>query len=147
MRLAGGVRVPPRILIVDDEGPILFAMQEYFTAHGYVVDCAREAGEAEAKLEAGSYSVVIADLRLTGSHQVEGLEIVERVRQRHPGTRVIVLTAYGSPELAREAKRRGADRFLHKPQPLSRVERIVSELVRSLHEDGDGTGQPPSSPI
>ena len=56
----------PRMLVVDDEEPILFAMREYFSTCGYEVDCARELEEAEALISNVQYALVIADMRLTG---------------------------------------------------------------------------------
>jgi CheY-like chemotaxis protein len=122
--------MPPLILIVDDEETILFAICEYFTTFGYRVDSARELEEAKALLGQTSYAVVIADLRLTGSHGTEGLELVEYVRQRQPLTRVILLTAYGSPEIEREARQRGVDAFLQKRMSLPEVAQVVAELLR-----------------
>jgi two-component system, NtrC family, response regulator PilR len=121
--------MPLPILIVDDEEAILFAMREYFTTLGYDVDCARELEEAKTLLAKAQYALAILDLRLTGSHSTEGLELVEYTRQCYPSTRVIILTAYGSPEIQREALRRGADVFLHKRRSLSEVAQVVSELL------------------
>jgi CheY-like chemotaxis protein len=118
-----------RILVVDDEEPILFALREYFTALGYEVDGVREPDEAEALLASIRYDLVIADLRLTGTRGAEGLEILARARERTPRTRTILLTAYGSPEVEREAHRRGIDAFLHKPKPLPEVAQIVGRLL------------------
>jgi DNA-binding response OmpR family regulator len=123
--------MPQRLLLIDDEEPILFALREYFTAYGYDVDCAREMEEAEALLANVPYAAVIADLRLTGSHGAEGLEIIGYVRERCPWTRIIILTAYGSTEVEAEARRRGVDSFLHKPKPLPEVAQIVYALVGS----------------
>jgi DNA-binding NtrC family response regulator len=82
-------------------------MQEYFTVLGYHVDCTRELAEAQALLGQTSYAVVIGDLRLTGSAGNEGLALVDDIRQRHLATRVIILTAYGSPQTEQEARRPG----------------------------------------
>jgi DNA-binding response OmpR family regulator len=122
-----------RILFVEDENSAHFAVREYFTAKGFSVDCARDREEALGCLSTGRYAVVIADLRLSENRAMscalDGLEIVERVRREHPGTRVLVLTACGA-ELEPEALRRGADCFLQKPQSLARVAGIVERLVR-----------------
>src|SRR5689334_10389902 len=126
-----GDAMSERILVVDDEGPILFAMKDYFMAQGYEVDCAREFEEAEALLANITYSVVIADLRLTGSYGVEGLELVAYVRERCPRTHIIILTAYSSPEIESEALRRGVDAFLRKPKPLPHLAQIVFALQAS----------------
>ena len=118
-----------RILIVDDEEPILFAMREYFAAHGFSVDCARETAEAESLLAHKDYAVAILDLRLSGTRGAEGLDLVASVRAISPATRIILLTAYGSREIEAEARRLGADAFLHKPKPLAEVAQIASGLM------------------
>jgi len=122
---------PPRtrLLVIDDEEPILFAVKEYLTALGFEVDGASEAEEAEALLAHVRYGLVIADLRLSGSHPTEGLRIVAFARERCPWARLIVLTAYGCPEVEEEAYRLGADRFLHKPMPLPELAEIVFGLL------------------
>jgi two-component system response regulator PilR (NtrC family) len=96
--------MPPPILIVDDEESILFAMQEYFTALGYHVDCARELEDAKTLLARTPYAVAISDLRLTDNAGTEGLALLDYIRQHHPATRVIILTAYGVPETEQEAR-------------------------------------------
>jgi DNA-binding NtrC family response regulator len=126
-----GKLMPDRILVIDDEDPILYVMKEYFTTHNYEVDCARELEEAEALLANISYAVVIADMRLTGIHGVEGLELVAYVRERCPQTRIVILTAYGSPEVEKEAIRRGVDAFLRKPIPLPQLAQIVFGFTES----------------
>jgi DNA-binding NtrC family response regulator len=131
----------PRILIVDDEESICFSMSEYFTLHGYQVDCARERDEAEVLLARDPYEVVIEDLRLGGMRGAEGLEIVELIRRRHPSTRIIVLTAYGSSEMEAEARKRGADAFLRKPKPLADVAQVVYGLIGN-----QGGGTAPARP-
>ena len=69
---------PGRLLIVDDEAAIRFALSDYFRECGWQVDAAAEKEEAEALLAHTEYAVVIADLRLTGIYGVEGLDIVTR---------------------------------------------------------------------
>jgi DNA-binding response OmpR family regulator len=120
-----------RILVVDDEEPILSAVREYFEPLGYEVDCARELEEAEALLAHVHYALLIADLRLTGSQSAEGLELVRFVRERSPWTRTILLTGFGSQEVETEALGRGVDAFLQKPQPLARLAAIAEELMRT----------------
>ena len=119
----------PRLLVVDDEAAIRFALSDYFRECGWEVDAAAEKEEAEALLAHTEYAVVIADLRLTGIYGVEGLDIIQWSRHLRPETRVVLLTGYGTPEIESEARRRGADALLHKPLPLPELERIVAELV------------------
>lgn len=104
-------------------------MREYFAAHGFSVDCTRDTAEAESLLAHHEYAVTILDLRLSGTSGAEGLDLVAAVRAISPATRIILLTAYGSREIEAEAKRLGADAFLHKPKPLAEVAQIASGLM------------------
>lgn len=119
----------PHILVVDDEESILFAIEQYILAQDCTVDCAREIEEAQALLDNIRYDLVIADLRLSGIHGAEGLDLVSLVRACCPKTRIIVLTAYGSADVAQEALRRGADAFLHKSTALSEVARVAMQVL------------------
>ena len=121
----------PRILVVDDEESICFSMSEYFSLHGYRVDTAREAEEAEKLIEGTDYKVVIQDLRLSTTRNPDGLDMIKLIRDHNPQTRIIVLTAYGSTEMEDEARRCGADAFLRKPKPLSQVAQVVQGLIEA----------------
>ncbi|MEA2491917.1 MAG: hypothetical protein QOH21_3709 [Acidobacteriota bacterium] len=118
-----------RILIVDDEELIVLAMRKYFEGLGYSVDSAYELEEAQALLADIPYDLVIADLRLTGLGGVEGLEIVADVHRRSAETRVILLSAFGTPEIERESYNRGADAFLHKPKAMMEIASVAMNLL------------------
>jgi DNA-binding response OmpR family regulator len=120
----------PRLLIVEDEVAILNALKSFFTLQGFEVDAVPDREEAEDLLILRSHAAVIADLRMSGSFSTDGLEIVSFVRERCPSTKVILLTAYGSPEIEAEAWRRGVDAFLHKPLPLSEIANQVRSLLK-----------------
>jgi DNA-binding response OmpR family regulator len=118
-----------RILIVDDEDLIVMAMRKYFEGLGFLVDGAYELEEAQALLANYRYDLVIADLRLTGIGGVEGLQIVADVHQRCANTRVVLLSAYGTPEIERESYNRGADAFLHKPKAMMEIAHVARTLL------------------
>ncbi|HEX9423037.1 MAG TPA: response regulator [Pyrinomonadaceae bacterium] len=120
-----------RLLVVDGEESICFSMDEYFTMHGYHVDTAQELGEAERLVEATVYDAVIQDLRLGPALKPDGLEMIKFIRRRTSLTRIVVLTAYGSPEMEKEAMQYGADAFLRKPKPLSHVAQVIQGLIES----------------
>lgn len=118
-----------KLLVVDDEESICFSMSEYFSMHGYQVDCAQTREEAESLLGVNGYAVVIEDIRLGGINDTEGLDVIEHIRQYHPKTRIVVLTAFGSSEMEAEARQRGADVFLRKPKPLSDLAQVIFGLI------------------
>lgn len=119
-----------RLLIVDNEPTIVFALQRYFTRKGFAVDCAAELEEAEALVTHTPYDLVIADLSLTANGSTEGLEIIRYIRSitRH-GARLILLTGHGTPDVEQEAYRRGADAFLQKPRPLAEIANVANRLT------------------
>jgi DNA-binding response OmpR family regulator len=125
--LAAGMKT--KILIVDDLKEILQTMSRYFTIHGYDVDCASEREEAEALIDANSYSVVITDLHLTPVKSNEGLEIIRVLRHESPQTKVIMLTAYSTEEVEKEADRYGISAFLRKPVSLPILRQAVQESL------------------
>ena len=118
-----------QLLIVDNEETVLFALKRYFGKLCFRVDAASELEEAEALVAHTSYDLVIADLSLTSGGSTEGLEILRFLRVRSPKTPAILLTAFGTPSLEREAHRRGACAVLHKPQPLPELARIADRLI------------------
>lgn len=120
-----------RILIVDDEQPVREAVGEYLTAYGFTVDAAEELEEAEALLVTTEYSLMIVDVRLTGMHGREGLELLRFAAHHCPCIRMIVMTGHAASDLEREARRRGADVFVEKPLPLST---LLYEVHRLLGE-------------
>ncbi|MFI5234408.1 MAG: response regulator [Gemmatimonadales bacterium] len=118
-----------RVLLVDDQESILCAMEDYFVACGARVWRARESAEAEALLAALPFDLMVADLRLGGINDNEGLELISFVRERNLPIRVVLLTAFGSPETEREARTRGVDLFVQKPFPLRRLAELAFAAV------------------
>ena len=116
-----------RILIVDDDEQLIGAYREYLTGLGYVVDTAGEIEEAQSLLTHFSYSVVITDLRLS-QLRFGGLDLVKFIRDGALPPRVVVLTAYGWPELRAEACDQDVDAFLRKPMRLADLAKTVEIL-------------------
>jgi CheY-like chemotaxis protein len=118
-----------QLLIIDNEETILFALKRYFAKLRWRVDAASELEEAEALVAHTRYDLIIADLSLSSGGGTEGLEILRFVRATSPRTHAILLTAFGTPAVEREARRRGARAVLAKPQPLPILARLAEELL------------------
>ena len=122
-----------RILMIDDEATILFALSDYFGLQGYRVDTAMDRETAEAFLAKRDYDLVIVDLRLRGWHSLDGLEIVRFVRAQRQ-IPAVLLTGDSSPELVTAAKEAGAAAVLSKTMGLKTVERMVSNLIATRQQ-------------
>jgi DNA-binding response OmpR family regulator len=118
------------VLLLDDEESILVPTARYFRNLGYSVDTAREAEEAEALVQHRCYDLAVLDLRVGPIGGTAGLDVLREVRRRHLTTRVIVLSAYISPEVEAEAWALGANGVLCKPQPLPALACLASALMR-----------------
>jgi DNA-binding response OmpR family regulator len=117
-----------RILVLDDEEPLLLTLKKHFSSFAFKVDTADREELARVLLEKHRYSVVILDLGLTRLDRTLGLDLIGLIRKRSPKTGIIVYTGNRSPEVERLAMQLGADSFLTKPVPLSKLERIVVRL-------------------
>ncbi len=117
-----------KLLIVDDEESTLLALKRLLGSPRLEVDVSQTLEEAEEKIRAGGYDVVIADLRLTGILGEEGLEIIQYVRDHSPQTNVILVTGYGDPAIMQRAFSLGAAFYFEKPVKSS----VLTEALRSL---------------
>jgi DNA-binding response OmpR family regulator len=120
--------MPLSLLIIDDEPDIRFALNRYFQGLGSRVTLAQEMEEAEALLSHDHYDVVIVDLMLGGPQGKEGLEVIGFIRERCPNTRVILLTAFGSPEVEQEIRELKVDAYLAKPVPLADLAALICRI-------------------
>jgi len=128
-----------RILVIDDEESIRDSIQLYFAHHGYAVDTAGSVREATEHLVGMPYDVVITDLRLTQLPGYGGLEILRIVKDNAPRTMTILLTAYGSEEVERQARELGVDQVIAKPLPLSELADVVFTLLQRREQRSLGS--------
>ena len=117
-----------RILIVDDEDAILFALSRVLSRDGIAVDTAQSEEEANRLLAENSYRAVVADLRLSGAEDMAGFRVVQAAKQNDPSTKVIVITAYGNSEIRERAFAAHADCYMEKPVSAGELRRVLLSL-------------------
>ena len=120
-----------RILIADDQPGVLDALRFLLKAEGYSTEAVNSPAAVLNALETREYDAVIADLnytRDTTSGQ-EGLDLLSRIAAVDPHVPIIVMTAWGTIELAVEAMRRGARDFVQKPWENERLISIVRTQI------------------
>jgi DNA-binding NtrC family response regulator len=110
-----------KILVIDDEVSFLVPTKKMLEGPSRAVDTADTLDEALRLLGLEFYDVVIADVRLGGSMGSEGLLILEYVRKNCAGTRVILITGFGGPNVMRDAYALKADYYFEKPVSPSRL--------------------------
>jgi DNA-binding NtrC family response regulator len=115
-----------RILVIDDEADIRESLEVLLTLEGYEVDLAVNGGDGLAKLERGSYELILLDLMMPDR---SGIEVLEEIRQRDSDTPIFMITAYGSTEVAVRAIRSGAQDYFSKPWDN---EKLLLEIGRMI---------------
>ncbi len=117
-----------RILIVDDEPLIRWSLSETLVDQGHLV-C--EAGDGAAALAAlgnsnGSVDVVVLDYRLPDSND---LSLLQAIRTAAPAAAVIMMTAFGTPEVARQALECGVWRVVAKPFEVTEMADLIAQAA------------------
>jgi DNA-binding NtrC family response regulator len=105
----------PRILLVDDEAAIRFAVRDFLEMSGFEVDEASSCAEAERIVRAGAPDAALLDFALPDG---DALTLLPKIKAADPTIPVIVLTAHASIDLAVRAIQNGAEQFLTKPVEL-----------------------------
>ena len=125
--LAGG----PRVLVADDQADVLEALRLLLKAEGYQTETASSPAGILAAVEDREFDVVLMDLNYardtTSGH--EGLDLITQLRGMDATLPVVVMTAWGSVEVAVEAMRRGARDFVQKPWDNPRLLAILRTQV------------------
>jgi len=121
-----------RILIVDDEKTVLENFREILELKGYSVDIAETGQEAIDKSEANPYNLALLDIRLP---DMEGTELLKRMKDTIPKMVKIMVTGYPSLENAKKALNRGADSYVVKPVNMDELLNLIKEHLRKQDEE------------
>src|SRR5256885_13577586 len=100
------------ILIIDDEADMRFAIRMLLERTGHSVVEAGDGDAALGKLSEDGIDLVLLDMRLPG---MDGIQILQKIREKRQDVPVIMVTGYGNVELADQALQMGADHYLSKP--------------------------------
>ncbi|HVZ18825.1 MAG TPA: response regulator [Terriglobales bacterium] len=119
-----------RILLVDDELAILLTLRAILEMHGFEVETAASAREAEGKLVDSEFHMVITDMRMEA--ETSGYDVIRCAKQQKYNPAVAILTAY--PSSGSDWKSRGAESMLVKPMNANDLLRQIEALLIQ-HED------------
>lgn len=115
------------VLVIDDEAAVNNNIRKILAKKGYSVDQAMNKEEALQKIEAKAYRLALLDLKIPG---VQGLELLEAIREKSPETLVIIITGYASIETAVESARLGAVDYLPKPFTPDEIRKVTENVIR-----------------
>ncbi len=130
-----------KILVVDDDASLRRILEYNLAEEGHSVATAKSAEDALRVLERTSFDLVLTDIKMSG---MDGMDLLRRVKDEAPDTQVIVITAFGTIEMAVEAMKAGAFEYITKPfnrdelklaaRKALRVKNLETENVRLKRE-------------
>lgn len=117
-----------KVLIVDDEETLTWGMAKSLSKDKdkFEVIIANNGSEAINLLKKNEVDLVISDIRMP---DINGLDLLVKIRKEYPKTKVIIMTAYGSSDVKKEANRRGSLYYVEKPFEISEIRKIIINLL------------------
>lgn len=112
-----------RVLIVEDNEVFRRPLQRTLEAAGCEVVAVPSGEDALEVLDRSAFDLLLTDHRLPG---MDGVQLITRIKAKHPAMAILVMTANGTMESGVEARRHGADDYLVKPFEMP-------DLLRALH--------------
>lgn len=119
-----------RILVVDDEEDILRSMETHLELEGFTVELASSAAEAIEKFRARPFHIVLADINMP---EMDGIELLERIRKIRGDTIVIMITAFTSLMKVGSSRYHGASDYVLKPfRDLDELDDVIGNAWRQI---------------
>jgi two-component system response regulator HydG len=119
----------PKALVVDDDDGVRFTLKSILKKSDLDVDDAPSGEAALKKLANENYHLVLTDLRMPG---IDGIELLQKIREQPRAPRVILITAHGSERLAVKAMKLGAYDYFRKPFEMDELLAVVQRAVESV---------------
>ncbi len=117
-----------KVLIIDDEETLTWSMAKSLSKDRdkYEVMIANSGREAITLLKKNKVDLVISDIRMP---DINGLDLLVKIKKEFPQTKVIIMTAYGSSDVQKEANQRGSLFYIEKPFEISDIRKIIIDLI------------------
>ena len=118
-----------RVLVIDNEEGICRMMEAVLGDAGYEVETRTRSSEAVEEFAPSRWDLVISDVKMPG---LNGLEVLEKIKEKDPAVPVVMITAYATVEMSIQALRRGAYDMLTKPfEPEELLYRVKNALTQT----------------
>jgi YesN/AraC family two-component response regulator len=121
-----------KILVIDDEEPTLFMFRLFLNAYGYRVLTAEKGAEGLEIFKQEKPPIVLTDIKMPG---MDGLAVLQQIKEIDPNTQVIVITGHGDTDLAQQALDSGATDFINKPINKEALDAALKRAEKRLHPE------------
>jgi two-component system response regulator PilR (NtrC family) len=119
---------PIRILLVDDDRSLLDVLGSLLQLEGHEVVAVPSAHEGLLKMQEAQFDLVLADNKMP---RTTGIDMLKVVNEEHPGTKVVIMTAYASVDNTVEAWRLGVFDYLPKPFKLADLRQVIEKVRKA----------------
>ncbi len=127
-----------KVLVVDDEELIRLSLRKLLEKNGFEVEVAGSAAEALRKLEENGFRVIITDIMMP---DMDGIELLRRIKERDSSVYVIMITAYASLDRAIASLKHGANDFIKKPYENREIVEAVKKGMKVVEEEAKAKGE------
>jgi DNA-binding NtrC family response regulator len=117
------------ILVVDDEQIVLESVKKHLRDDGYSIQAVTSVREALVLMDQSRFDVVMTDLMMP---HVDGLELMQIIKERFPDVLVIMMTGYATISSASQAQQQGAFGYIAKPFTKAELKEVVQRAVEHL---------------
>jgi DNA-binding NtrC family response regulator len=121
-----------RILVIDDDENIRKVLETILEDEGYIVETAETAKQGIEKSEKAFYNLALIDVRLP---DMEGIELLSKLRNTKPKMRKIIVTGYPTLQNAVAAVNKGADAYVMKPFEVDKILQTIREQLKKQEEE------------
>lgn len=121
------------VLALDDEPIVGKSLRMALSKLGFNVEVFEDPAVAMKRIDEKTFDIVITDVVMG---DIDGIQVLERVKQRSPRTKVVIITAFAMMEMARKAMERGAFDFIAKPFDAAEIRAIASRAADALADEG-----------
>jgi len=121
------------ILVLDDEPIVGDRLKPFLEGEGHRVEVFVDPKEALTRLKTKEFDIVLTDVRM---ENIDGIQVLERVRAKSDRTKVLMITGYATVELARQALSKGVFDFIAKPFKLEDIRAMVNKASEALLSEG-----------
>ncbi len=122
------IPTPARILVIDDEAIVGKRLKQILEKMGFKVETETSPVPALEKISQIPFDVVVTDLKMK---EMDGMQVLDRVNQISPDTKVIIITGYAEPATAKLAFEQGVFDFIRKPFRLDEIKQVIMRAIEN----------------
>jgi len=115
------------VLVLDDEAIVCERLKDFFEAKDLIVEAFTESEKAIERMKKKNFDVVVTDMKMPGR---TGMDVLQFIKDNHPSTQVIIISAYSLIDKFRDAEAMGVYEYVTKPFQLSNIYNLVVKAAK-----------------